>query len=188
MADTDKARDESRLSVAREDGEPFLARWSRLKTEARERPTANEPAASAAEPNASAPQLPPLDKLTFESDYRVFFHSKVGEEMRRAALKKLFHDPHFNVMDGLDVYIDDYSKSDPIPAAMLAQLNQAQKILEHARERKMAQGAEEEGRRQETVQAPSVESRESAPPADVSAVGMNSGEPPPANPQRSQDV
>ena len=34
-------------------------------------------------------------------------------------MKKLFADPHFNVMDGLDIYIDDYSKADPIPEAML---------------------------------------------------------------------
>jgi hypothetical protein len=33
--------------------------------------------------------------------------------VRNAALKKLFTDPHFNVMDGLDVYIDDYGKPDP---------------------------------------------------------------------------
>ena len=30
-------------------------------------------------------------------------------------MKKLFSDPHFNVMDGLDTYIDDYGKPDPIP-------------------------------------------------------------------------
>ena len=51
----------------------------------------------------------------FDSDYRAFFHPKVGEDVRRAALKKLFADPRFNVMDGLDVYIDDYSKEAPIP-------------------------------------------------------------------------
>jgi hypothetical protein len=38
------------------------------------------------------------------------------------------------VMDGLDVYIDDYSVSDPLPASMLAQLKQAQKILGWAKE------------------------------------------------------
>jgi len=53
--------------------------------------------------------------------------------VRRAALKKLFSDPRFNVMDGLDVYVDDYSKSEPIPPAMLAGLRQAQKILEWAK-------------------------------------------------------
>jgi hypothetical protein len=58
----------------------------------------------------------------------------VNEDVRRAALKKLFSDPHFNVMDGLDTYIDDYSKTEPIPAAMLASLRQAQNILGWAKE------------------------------------------------------
>jgi hypothetical protein len=42
--------------------------------------------------------------------------------VRNAAMKKLFADPHFNVMDGLDTYIDDYGKPDPIPPEMLRQL------------------------------------------------------------------
>jgi hypothetical protein len=32
-------------------------------------------------------------------------------------------------MDGLDTYIDDYSKPDPIPEAMLRQLNQAKDLF-----------------------------------------------------------
>ena len=40
-------------------------------------------------------------------------------------MKKLFSDPHFNVMDGLDTYIDDYNKPDPMPAEMLRQLASA---------------------------------------------------------------
>ncbi|MEY4753990.1 MAG: hypothetical protein RJA44_1665, partial [Pseudomonadota bacterium] len=35
---------------------------------------------------------------------------------------KLFSDPHFNVMDGLDIYIDDYGQPDPLPPGMLEQL------------------------------------------------------------------
>lgn len=54
---------------------------------------------------------------------------KVDEGIKRAALKKLFSDPRFNVMDGLDVYIDDYSKEDPIPPGMLAQLQHARTAL-----------------------------------------------------------
>ncbi len=46
----------------------------------------------------------------------------VGPEVRNAAMKKLFADPHFNIMDGLDIYIDDYSKPDPIPESMLRQM------------------------------------------------------------------
>jgi len=41
-------------------------------------------------------------------------------------MKKLFTDPHFNVMDGLDTYIDDYSQPDPLPLAMLRQMASAQ--------------------------------------------------------------
>jgi hypothetical protein len=42
--------------------------------------------------------------------------------VKNAALKKLFSDPHFNRMDGLDVYIDDYNKADPLPPEMLRKL------------------------------------------------------------------
>ncbi len=116
-----------------EEGEPFLSRWSRRKKEAREQ--SPEPARErAVDPESPAPELPPIDQLTPESDFRAFFHPKVDESVRRAALKKLFSDPHFNVMDGLDTYIDDYSKTEPIPAAMLAGLRQAQNILQWAKE------------------------------------------------------
>jgi hypothetical protein len=40
---------------------------------------------------------------------------KVPDALKRQALKKLFAEPQFNVMDGLDVYVDDYSISVPIP-------------------------------------------------------------------------
>ena len=113
--------------------EQFLARWSRLKQEAQDYPPQEKAPEKAVDPKAPAPELPPLDKLTLDSDYRAFFHPKVDEDVRRAALKKLFSDPRFNVMDGLDVYIDDYSKTEPIPPAMLAGLRQAQKILEWAK-------------------------------------------------------
>jgi hypothetical protein len=122
--------------TAKETGEPFLERWSRLKQEGQNdaplQTPAQTPSLPAAEPKA-LPDLPPVEQLTFDSDYRAFFHSKVDEDTRRAALKKLFSDSRFNVMDGLDVYIDDYSKTEPIPPAMLAGLRQAQKILEWAK-------------------------------------------------------
>lgn len=118
----------------KEPRDPFLSRWSRLKKEAREAPAATPaPAAPEARAEEPAPELPPLDKLTLESDFRGFFHPKVDEDVRRAALRKLFADPHFNVMDGLDTYIDDYSRTEPIPAAMLAGMKQAQRILDWAK-------------------------------------------------------
>ena len=120
-------RDESR--------EGFLSRWSRVKTEAREIEAA-PPVPAPAQPAADEepPELPPIEELTLDSDFSGFFHPKVDEDLRRSALRKLFSDPHFNVMDGLDTYIDDYSKTEPIPAAMLAGLKQAQRIFAWAAE------------------------------------------------------
>ena len=148
------------MSADRENNGPgFLDRWSRLKTEARQPAPAEEVRVPAkAEPQGEPPELPPIDKLTLDSDFSGFFHPKVDEDLRRAALRKLFSDPHFNVMDGLDTYIDDYSKSEPIPAAMLAGMKQAQRILEWAADK----GEEAQG---DSAAKPDVES--AAPPEDL---------------------
>ena len=37
----------------------------------------------------------------------------------------MFTDPHFNIMDGLDIYIGDYSKPDPLPPGMLERMVQS---------------------------------------------------------------
>jgi hypothetical protein len=103
-----------------EDKEDFLRRWSRRKHQAAaQKPVVQDP----------APQLPPLDSLTFESDFKAFMHSKVEEGVKRAALKKLFSDPRFNVMDGLDTYIDDYTKAEPVTEQLLARLEHARQTL-----------------------------------------------------------
>jgi uncharacterized protein DUF3306 len=146
--------------------EEFVSRWSRLKEEARQAPPQKAPEKApenapekVVDPKTPAPELPPLDALTFDSDYRAFFHPKVGEDVRRAALKKLFSDPRFNVMDGLDVYIDDYSKTEPIPPEMMATLRQAQKILEWAKE------DEEQRKKDEAQQVAANQNQALEPPA-----------------------
>ena len=122
-----------------EEKETFLSRWTRLKQQSREE-AASERRDPAPQPARDAPpELPPLEKLTLQSDYSGFFHPKVDDNLRRAALKRLFSDPHFNIMDGLDVYIEDYSKPSPLPAQMLATLRQAQQILDWAKEQRADQ-------------------------------------------------
>ena len=133
-----------------EDG--FLARWARRKAQVRggvvpeAQPVAppselapqTDPAPSLApqgrgtegEGIAPVTELPPptLDdvaQLTPSSDFSRFVAPNVDEGVKRAAMKKLFSDPHFNVMDGLDTYIDDYGKPDPIPEAMLRRMSQS---------------------------------------------------------------
>jgi len=127
----------------------FLGRWASRKSDARKGKPLDEPVqlanpplatllpvTSAAPAAATPPPLPAesappalsLDDvrlLTKDSDFKPFMAQSVGPEVRNAAMKKLFADPHFNVMDGLDIYIDDYSKSDPIPESMLRQMTSA---------------------------------------------------------------
>jgi Protein of unknown function (DUF3306) len=78
----------------------------------------------AADPNAlpPAPTMDDAKALTLESDFKPFMASNVSSEVKNAAMKKLFTDPHYNVMDMLDTYVDDYSKADPIPESMLKEM------------------------------------------------------------------
>jgi hypothetical protein len=129
----------------------FLGRWARRKEAVRQgrevppepqveaapvaAPPQHLPAAPASDsvspagsPAAEAPPPPTLEEvrsLTSESDFSRFIRPDVAPEVKNAAMKKLFSDPHFNVMDRLDTYIDDYSLPDPIPHAMLRQLASA---------------------------------------------------------------
>ena len=126
----------------------FLARWSQRKALARQvgeaaLPAEPEPAVRMPEPPAvpvatpvasvtpapeptEAPPTPAdVAQLTPASDFSRFVAQSVQPEVRNAALKTLFSDPHFNVMDGLDTYIDDYSQPSPLPAAMLRKMAQA---------------------------------------------------------------
>jgi uncharacterized protein DUF3306 len=125
----------------------FLSRWSRLKKASARAAAGDAPAApghadrivpeaipGAAPPAARAPNvatggerpaaLPPVESLTPESDFSPFMRAQVDETLKRRALKTLFQDPRFNVMDGLDVYIDDFSKADPLPEGWLEKMSQ----------------------------------------------------------------
>jgi len=110
--------------VKADEKETFLARWSRLK---REQPPARIETEGKTE--TPAPVLPPVDKLTPESEFSGFMHPKVKDELRRLALKKLFSDPHFNIPDPFEAYSGDFTVGEPIPPELLAQLNQARTVL-----------------------------------------------------------
>lgn len=78
-------------------------------------------ATAAAEPPPS-PTMEDVQALTAQSDFSRFAARDVAADVKNAALKKLFADPRYKVMDGMDVYIGDYSKPDPLPDSMLRQL------------------------------------------------------------------
>ncbi|CAG2149090.1 DUF3306 domain-containing protein [Cupriavidus numazuensis] len=128
----------------------FLSRWSRRKAAVREgdvvpdEPEAPDPAlpaqvpdaavqtpATAAEVPAELPSLPTMADVALlqpGDNIARFVARGVDEGVKRAALKTLFADPHFNVMDGLDTYIDDYGKPDPIPPDVLRRLRQSEAL------------------------------------------------------------
>ena len=116
----------------------FLSRWSRRKGQADK---SAEPIDSV-EPSKEVPKLatpsipeekalPPatledVEKIDrFAPDFSSFMKPDVDPTVQQAALKKMFTDPHFNVMDGLDIYIGDYSKPDPLPPGMLERMVQS---------------------------------------------------------------
>lgn len=131
----------------------FLSRWSRRKALVRSgqslppeppppEPEAPVPVSAQAQPGSAhaevsepvvnhpaeqpVPTLDDVADLTPQSDFKPFVARHVPADVRNAAVKKLFADPHFNVMDGLDIYIDDYSRPDPMPAGMLGKMASAQ--------------------------------------------------------------
>ena len=112
--------------------ENFLGRWSRLKEQDRkeqEQPAAEAPVPQTTEAQDQPPALPPLEGLTPQSEFSGFMHPKVGDALRRAALKKLFSDPHFNIPDPYEPYSGDWTVGEAIPDEMMATLNQARTLL-----------------------------------------------------------
>ncbi len=87
-----------------------------------------EPVAGAAQAQEVAPTLEDVLKLTQDSDFSAYVKPGIDPEVQKAAMQKLFSDPRYNVMDGLDIYIDDYSKPDPIPLEMLKRMNQSKML------------------------------------------------------------
>ncbi|MES2538946.1 MAG: DUF3306 domain-containing protein [Pseudomonadota bacterium] len=107
----------------------FFKRWSRQK--AQPEPLTETAPLSEVEPEVKPlPTMEDVAALNAESDFSPFVGKGVDEAVQRSAMKKLFSDPHFNVMDGLDIYIGDYNTFEPIPPEMLAMLNHAKALLD----------------------------------------------------------
>jgi hypothetical protein len=121
-------------------------------------PAAAPPDSKAADARPEASSLPPIDSLTIESDYTAFLQPEVADGLKRKALKQLFRDPHFNAMDRLDVYIDDYSLPDPIAPELVRELIQSRYILNPPPTRVNARGEIEDVPLEEIEKAvPAVE-------------------------------
>lgn len=166
--------------------EGFFDRWSRRKQQARaeeapavaptevqpdavppvqpvlqDAPLAVAPPAQPGEPDAPPPPtLADTTDLTIDSDFKPFMAKGVAPEVKNAAFKKLFADPHFNVMDRMDIYIDDYSIPSPLPESVLRQMASA-KFLKLFDEEPEAPEAQDEA----VSPMPGETPQDDAPPA-----------------------
>ncbi len=132
------------------DGDAFLSRWAQRKRVARaggdpdaqepERSLDGEMLAKAAPTVGEAPlegddrqpveltdeDMPVVDAIDENTDMSGFFSPKVTEAVKKAALRKFFHSPAFNIVDGLDDYDDDFRNfaalGDIITADMRSQM------------------------------------------------------------------
>ena len=183
--------DESR---DRPDG--FLGRWARRKNDALQGKPLDEPAPKPAAGQAPLPaqgtvaavpaqagpapekienepvkplSLDDVKDLTKDSDFKPFMGRGVEPGVRNAAMKKLFADPHFNVMDRMDIYIDDYSQPDPLPLSMLRQMASAKflKLFDEEEE------TDKDKKKEEDKDSKEDPARESASGPDTDSVAQS---------------
>lgn len=97
----------------------FMQRWSRRKLDAQsedeqvlevrsdpEDITSTEPEV---EEYKTDDDMPPIEQLTEKSDYSDFLSPGVSDVLRKQALRKMFHMPSMNIVDGLDDYAEDFN-------------------------------------------------------------------------------
>lgn len=63
--------------------------------------------------------MPDLETLDETSDYAGFMSMNVSEELRKLALRKLFHSETYNIRDGLDEYDGDYTHFEKLDSSII---------------------------------------------------------------------
>ena len=113
----------------------FVSRWSRLKHEARQAPqeaadhqaisdeAAGKPGETDSVQVLTDADMPDIDSLTFDSAFSDFMSPGVSEELRKLALRKLFHNEVFNIRDGLNEYDDDYTHFEKLGGIVTADMH-----------------------------------------------------------------
>lgn len=128
--------------------EDFIRRWARRKAEATAGAGMETPSAVPATVEDDTPDedeapselltdadMPSIETLEEDSDVSGFLSPGVSDDLRRAALRKLFRSPKFNVCDGLDDYCGDYTKFEPLGDIITADMRfQMERALERLAE------------------------------------------------------
>jgi hypothetical protein len=94
--------------------EPFLSRWSRRKLDAKSVQQPPEPVPAAKDEEVETPppppELPPVETLNKDSDFSVFLKAGVPQDLKQAALQKLWEsDPSLMAPEIMDLHMGDYT-------------------------------------------------------------------------------
>lgn len=127
---------------------------------------------SAAEPELTDADMPPIESLDERSDLSMFFSSKVSAELRRRALRKVFLGAAFNRVDGLDDYAEDFTAFAPLGDILTSDLKRQ---MEMARKR-LADAGQQLEQIEGEGQIGEVDSDREAPDEDVADAPGNGTE------------
>jgi len=94
--------------------------------------------------------MPDVETLGEDSEYAGFMSINVSEELRKMALRKLFHGKTYNIRDGLDEYDGDYTSFEKLdPSIITADMKH---LLEVEAEKLLAKEEAEKAQMQEQEQ------------------------------------
>ena len=86
-------------------------------------------------PELTDEDMPPVSSIDENTDMSGFFSPKVTQAVKKAALKKFFHSPIFNIVDGLDDYDDDFRNFEALGDIITSDMRgQMEREAERARE------------------------------------------------------
>ncbi len=168
--------------------ETFLGRWSRRKQEERgpanrgpanrgpaNRGPANRGSApsirSSEEPAPDDADMPPLETLDEHSDMSGFLSPRVSEELRKLALRKLFHLPKYQTRCILNEYEGNFNDFRPLGGVVTHEMR---RMLELEARRRLAEAATAETGEAEPsspARNPPTPATKSEPGPDPSAGG-----------------
>lgn len=94
------------------------------------------------EPEVPVPTEADLQSVEQGGDVKAFLSDKVSADLKNKAFKALFSRPEYNVMDGLDIYIDDYNTFVPLSQEQIGKMTFSKQLLSRPDLEKLAEDAE----------------------------------------------
>ena len=153
--------------------ESFVSRWSRRKGQdkpgrsppAKEEVQAETKDRDEIEPVKCDEDMPPVDSIDEKSDVSDFFSPGVSESLRKAALRKFFHSPAFNIVDGLDDYDDDFTTFEALGDIVTADMRHRMEV-EKEREKEKAESQLVDEGQEEAVESVTEDEQDEEVAAD----------------------